>query len=128
MVAQMMVVLVVILHFAALAFVLFGGFVAWRWRWVFYLHLMFAAWAIIIITFPAVDCPLTLLENVFRHAAGMPELPGFIDHYVTGVLYPDGYKALVQGFVVVLILTSWLGLYARRRGERRAGAHRMGIG
>ena len=38
---------VMTLHFAVLAFLLVGGFVAWRWRGVIYAHLAIGAWAVL---------------------------------------------------------------------------------
>jgi hypothetical protein len=128
MVAHVLVGVTVAVHFAVLGYVLAGGFLAWRWRWALYLHVPLVVWAVLIIAVPWLDCPLTLAENAFRGWAGMPAVHGFIDHYVTGVLYPERYLLVVQLLVGLSVLVSWVGLLARRRGSRRAGADRVECG
>ncbi|MEU5696004.1 DUF2784 domain-containing protein [Actinosynnema sp. NPDC020468] len=115
--------LVMVLHFGVLVFLVVGGFLAWRWHRVLYPHLVMAGWALLIVLFP-VSCPLTWLENVFREAGGLPPLAagGFIDTYIDGVLYPESAAGVVQLFVGVAVLTSWTGLYLRRRAGQPASA------
>jgi hypothetical protein len=113
---------VVGVHFAFLAYVIFGGFVAWRWRWTIVTHLAAAIWAALII-FVKIPCPLTALQNQFREWAGEPPFrAGFIDTYVTGRFYPTGDARLVQVLVAAVVLVSWVG-YARR--WRRISAQRQ---
>ncbi|KOV89013.1 DUF2784 domain-containing protein [Nocardia sp. NRRL S-836] len=110
---------VVVLHFAVLAFLLAGGFLAWRWRWVLYPHLALAAWAVLSLAVPTV-CPLTAWENHFRAAAGMPVLEtGFIDHYIDGVWYPESASVAVQLVLGAVVVVSWIGLVAGARTSRR---------
>jgi hypothetical protein len=109
---------VAVVHFAFLAFVVLGGFVAWRWPWVIWAHLAAAGWGVLITVF-SVNCPLTHAENELRARAGEPELAGgFIDTYVEGVIYPERYVNEAHALAAVLVLVSWLGLVVRRR--RRA--------
>jgi len=109
-----------VVHFAVLGYLAFGGFLAWRWPRLIWPHLAIAAWGVISIA--GADCPLTLIEDRARRAAGEPGLPpsGFIDHYIEGVLYPGEYSRLVQLAVAAVVLASWAG-YARRRLRSRAG-------
>ncbi|WP_030465821.1 DUF2784 domain-containing protein [Lentzea aerocolonigenes] len=110
---------VMVLHFAVLAFLLFGGFVAWRWRGVIYPHLAIGAWAILSLLVP-VTCPLTSAEEFFRAQAGMPSLgTGFIDHYIDGVWYPESASTLVQLVLGSIVIISWIGFYAGGRAARR---------
>ncbi|WP_089948554.1 DUF2784 domain-containing protein [Lentzea xinjiangensis] len=110
---------VVVLHFAVLAFLLVGGFLAWRWRWVIYPHLALGAWAVLSAVTPTV-CPLTVWENHFREEAGRPLLgTGFIDHYIDGVWYPESASTLVQLVLGAVVLASWIGFYAGGRAARR---------
>jgi hypothetical protein len=51
---------------------------------------------------------------------------GFIDHYITGVWYPDRDANLVLGLVLVVVLTSWV-LFARSV-RRRSAAESAGAG
>ena len=113
-----MATLVMLVHFTFLAFVVFGGVVAWRWPRVIWAHLLVAGWGFSTVAF-SIRCPLTDVENWARARAGEAELTGtgFIDHYIEGVLYPQQLTHLVQAAAVVVVLGSWLGLVLRLRSE-----------
>lgn len=116
--AGVLVEVVVVLHFAFLAFVVLGGFVAWRWRGAIYAHLAVAVWAILSLTVD-LTCPLTVWENDLRALAGMPLLEtGFIDHYIDGVWYPESAATLVQLVLGTVVLVSWVGFFAGGRSAR----------
>jgi len=114
----------VLMHVAFVLFVVFGGLLVLRWRWVRWLHLPAAVWGALI-EFFSWECPLTPLENELRHLAGQAGYEGgFIDHYLLPVLYPAGLgretHVLIGVFVVILnALTYWWvfrGPAGRRRG------------
>ncbi|TQL75977.1 uncharacterized protein DUF2784 [Stackebrandtia endophytica] len=112
-------------HFLFLVFLVIGGFLAWRWPRVWFAHLAVACWGIVIIAFP-LACPLTYLENYFRDRAGQAGLDegGFIDEYITGVVYPGDQVVTVRWIVVAVIAISWAGvLWRLLRRRRRAGEH-----
>jgi Protein of Unknown function (DUF2784) len=112
-----------VVHFAYLAYVVAGGFLAWRWPRTFWLHL-----AANLYGFAAVGvglmCPLTYVEDLARERAGQPGLPaiGFIDHYIEGVLYPQRYAGLVQWLVAAAVAASWLGVLLRLINARTSDA------
>jgi hypothetical protein len=85
----LVLVLVVAAHFAFLVYLPLGGFLALRWRRSIWLHVAAVTWALgsVIAHY---GCPLTDIERWARSRAGLPSLgpAGFIDHYVTGVVYP----------------------------------------
>ncbi len=113
----MLVPTILVVHFAFLAYVVFGGFVAWRWRNAIWPHLAAAAWGLLIV-FNAVNCPLTWAENWARQRAGNGGYDkGFIDTYVTGVLYPARYLAEMRFLAAAVVAVSWAGWwwYGRRR-------------
>lgn len=97
-------------HFAFIAFVVTGGFLAWRWGRVLWVHVAAVTWTAI--NMLGVTCPLTVIEDWARHRAGESGLgaEGFIAHYLTGVVYPESQLATVRGLVVAAILTSWVGV------------------
>jgi hypothetical protein len=106
------------LHFAVLAYVVAGGFLAWRWPRSVLAHVGLVGWGLAGLAI-RVPCPLTDLENALRRWAGEPTLPsGFIDHYVEGVLYPARLTPLVRYLVAATIAVSWLGAYAHWRSRR----------
>jgi hypothetical protein len=107
--------LVVVVHFAYLVFIPVGGFLAWRWPRVIPFHLAAVAVAVVSITV-GFECPLTTWEQSLRRSGGeKPYTGGFIDHYLTGRLYPHGHDTLVQLLIGAAVLTSYLGLAVQRR-------------
>jgi hypothetical protein len=108
-------------HFAFLAFGVFGGFLAWRWRWLIWLHVLSAGWLLLIVA-AGLTCPLTWLEDQGRVGVGLAPLNGgFLDNHVAGVFYPHGYEWAAQVTVVALILGSWLGFVLRSKRRDRVG-------
>jgi hypothetical protein len=106
----------VVVHLAFVAYVVVGGYLAWRWPRTIWLHLAAAGWGFTGIVVGIV-CPLTTLENWSRHRAGEQGLPpsGFIDHYLTGVIYPQSMLVEVRVLVLVVVVASWIGFVYRRR-------------
>ena len=104
-----------LVHFWFLAYVALGGFLAW-WRPILLIpHVVAAAWGAVTAT-AGLPCPLTAWEDAARRAAGQAGLPrGFIDTYLTGVVYPERYLLAAQLLVATLVATSWAGLFIRRR-------------
>jgi hypothetical protein len=105
-----------IVHFAFLAYVIAGGLLAWRWPVLIWPHLVLAGWGLSTLVFHQ-DCPLSRLENWARLRAGEPRLKqhGFIETYLTGVIYPARYLWLVQLLAAAVIVVSWAGSLHRRR-------------
>ena len=79
--------LVLVLHFCFVLFTVFGGLLVLRWRKIALLHLPTVFWGILIECF-FWACPLTLLENWLRGLGGEAGYDGgFIDYYVSAILY-----------------------------------------
>lgn len=110
------VALTVAVHFAFLGYLIVGGLLALRWRRTIWLHVAAVVWGVGIVLL-RFDCPLTWLEQRARHAAGMAPLPpeGFIDHYITGVLYPAKDVGVVQVLVFAVVIASWIGYWVATR-------------
>jgi Protein of Unknown function (DUF2784) len=112
--------LVMLLHFGFLAYVALGGFLAWRWAWAITPHVTAAAWGGLTATV-GIPCPLTAWEDAARQHAGEQGLSrGFIDTYLTGVVYPQEHLLTAQLLVATLVAVSWTGFALRIR--RRAPA------
>jgi hypothetical protein len=108
---------VVAMHLAYLAFVPLGGVLTWRWPRVLWAHLAAVAIGVASITV-GFDCPLTTWEQSLRRRAGQrPYTTGFVDHYLTGRVYPHGYEWAVQVIFGVCIVASYTCLV--RRGNTR---------
>jgi|SRR5579883_2678207 len=102
----------VALHLAFTAFVIFGGFLAWKWRRVLWAHLPALAWGLWVESSGQI-CPLTPLESHLRHLAGEAGYPGgFLAHYVVPLLYPPGLTRPDQWVLAALLLAINLLAYA----------------
>jgi Protein of Unknown function (DUF2784) len=115
----------VVVHFAFTAFVIFGGFLTWRWPRLALAHLPALAWGCWIEVSHSV-CPLTPLENHWRHLAGEAGYRGgFLAHYLVRVLYPPGLTWQIQQELAVLLITinvvAYAGLIRRRRRRVHGG-------
>ena len=113
---------VLLLHMAFLIFVAVGGFLVLRWRRLAWLHVPAFLWGALI-EFTGSTCPLTPLEVALRRRGGEAGYTGgFIEHYVTPVIYPGGLTRstqIVLGVVVLVIngvIYAWL--LARQRRTR----------
>jgi uncharacterized protein DUF2784 len=86
----------VIAHFGFTAFVIFGGFLTWRWPRIAFAHLPALAWGIWVEVSGTI-CPLTPLENQLRMRGGEAGYSGgFLAHYIGSILYPAGLTPHIQ--------------------------------
>lgn len=111
-------------HFVFLTYLLVGGFLAWRRRWraSIWLHGAVVAWGVSIVTVGQ-ECPLTHVENWARRAAGGQDLAGgFIDTYLTDVVYPGEYLTETRLVVAAVVLASWIGWWRLAARSRRSVA------
>ena len=123
MAARTLADLVLAFHFAFIVFAVLGGFlVLWKSR-IAWLHVPAVLWSAFVNLFNQV-CPLTLLENRFRYLAGQAGYEGgFIQHYLTPLVYPDVMPerwGLVAGYSVLVwnaLLYAALVVSLRRRGR-----------
>src|SRR5205823_14133952 len=77
---------VVVAHFTFTTFVIFGGFLTWRWRWMALVHLPALAWGCWVEVSGAI-CPLTPLENHLRYLGGEAGYGGgSFAHYLFALL------------------------------------------
>lgn len=111
MLYQIFADLVVILHLAFVAFVLFGGLLALRWRRVAWLHLPAVVWGATV-EFGGWICPLTPLETWLRMQGGESGYSSdFIEHYLLPLLYPIGLTREVQIALGAVVLAVNLAIY-----------------
>ena len=112
---------VVVVHAAFILFVVFGGLLVLRNPQIAWLHAPAALWGVLI-EFAGWTCPLTPLESALRARGGEDGYSGgFIEHYVTAVLYPAGLTRNTQLVLGTLALVLNLGIYSvvlRRRREK----------
>ena len=102
---------VVLAHFGFILFVVFGGFLLLRWKWIAGLHLPAVLWAAGI-EFRHGICPLTPLEQGLRRAAGEAGYSGsFIQHYLIPIIYPAGLNERLQYVLGTLVIAVNLAIY-----------------
>ena len=116
--------LVLIVHLAFVVFVLCGGLLVLRWRWIAWLHMPTIAWGAFV-EFSGWICPLTPLENWLRAQGGETAYRSdFIAQYLLPVLYPGDLTRdlqLLLGTVVVVLNTAvyWWLWQMQARGASR---------
>ncbi len=105
---------VLVLHFAFILFVIFGGVLILYRKWAILLHLPAVFWGVWI-EYSGRICPLTPIENHFRILSGQNGYDtGFIHYYLMWLIYPDGLTREIQiclgtGVLVLnIILYSWI--------------------
>ena len=119
MIYRVLTDLTVAVHFAFLVFVIAGGFLARRYRWLVVPHVAAALWGVYIEATPGLLCPLTPLENRFAALAGRAGYEGgFIEHYLVPIIYPDGLTRGMQWALAALVVVVNVAVYA---WPRRAG-------
>ena len=107
--------LVLIVHLAFVVFVLWGGLLVLKWRWIAWLHLPAAVWGAVV-EFTGWICPLTPLENWLREQGGEASYRfDFIAEHLLPLLYPEDLTHNVQLLlgtgVVVLNAAVYWGLW-----------------
>lgn len=96
--------LLVLSHLAFILFALFGGLLAFRWRWLPLLQLPAALWSAGI-EFYGWVCPLTPMEQALWQAAGKKGYSeGFIEHYLLPVLYPANLDWDLRLVLLILVI------------------------
>src|SRR5688500_19014254 len=112
---------VVAVHLAFVVFVLLGGLLVFRWRWLAWLHVPAAIWGALI-EYAGWICPLTPWENALRQRGGLAAYSGdFIGQYVLPLLYPERFTRraqIVLGSLALAVnaIIYWHLLRARRPG------------
>jgi hypothetical protein len=108
---------VVVVHATFVGFVMLGGFLAWRWHPVVWVHLPAALWGAAI-EYGGWLCPLTPLENALRTRAGLEGYRGgWVEHYLIPLVYPAGLtrpSQAVLGTLVVVVNVIAYGVLVRR--------------
>ncbi len=114
------------IHLGFILFVTLGGLLVFKWRKLAFAHIPCALWGGLI-EFTGWICPLTPLENHFRRLAGeLGYAGGFVDHYITPLIYPEALgrgTQIVLGIFVIALNTAIYGtiVLRRQRARRQAG-------
>jgi hypothetical protein len=116
---------VVVVHVSFIVFVVAGGLLALRWRWVAAVHIPVALYGVVI-ELVGFTCPLTPLEKTLRRRAGSAGYEGgFVEHYVVPVVYPGEFTSSVKIALAALIVVANVIVYGIVWRRSRA-SHRLG--
>ena len=103
--------LVLIVHLMFVIFVLCGGLLVLKWRWIAWLHLPAAAWGAVV-EFTGWICPLTPLENWLRVQGGKTgHEDDFTTHYLVSILYSVDLTRDVQVLLGIVVIVVNAGMY-----------------
>ena len=103
----------VLIHLGFICFVVFGGILVMRWKWIGLFHLPAVVWGSLI-EFQGWICPLTPLEQHFRHLAGQSGYSGgFIEHYLIPLIYPNGLTPPIQMVIGLFVIAINMIIYGR---------------
>jgi hypothetical protein len=110
--------LVVILHLAFIVFVAAGGLLVLRWPRLAWAHVPAFIWGALV-ELAGWICPLTPLENRLRAAAEDSVYGGgFINRYITPIVYPSGLTRSMQLALAVAVIVVNLVIYGTLLRQR----------
>lgn len=119
--------LLLVIHLLFIIFVIFGGFLAVRWRFLIFLHLPSALWGALI-EFYGWICPLTPWEQELRHLGGQAGYSeGFIEHYLLPIIYPAALTSRIQtllGLFVIAVNIAPYTFIVIRSVKKKKDAHK----
>jgi hypothetical protein len=109
-----------VIHAALLLFFLVGGFLAWKWPRLIWVHLAIVVWNLAIVLLDY-GCPVTASEKFFRREGGESVYRGgYINHYLNGHIWPEGRTPLVEQVGFTLVIISYVGFFIIRHRRRKA--------
>ncbi len=112
MICRILADAVLIIHLVFILFAVAGAFTALRWRFIVWVHLPCALWAMLI-ELGGWICPLTPLEVFLRQCAGQAGYAGgFIQHYLLPIIYPHDLTREIQIGLGIGVLAINLVAYA----------------
>jgi hypothetical protein len=111
---------VLLLHLGFILFVVLGGFLVLRRPQFAWVHVPVFLWGAAI-EFGGWICPLTPLEQWLRERGGEAAYSGgFIEHYLTALIYPAGLTRNIQLLIGAGVLAINAAIYLRLWQRRRA--------
>jgi hypothetical protein len=116
--------LVLIIHLTFVVFVLCGGLLVLKWRWIAWLHLPAAIWGVVV-EFTGWICPLTPLENWLRVQGGEAGYEDdFTTRYLLPILYPVDLIRDIQLLLGTVVIAVNAGMYCWLWRTQARGAAR----
>src|SRR5262245_62640927 len=104
--------LIVLLHFAFVLFVLFGGVLTVKSPRVVWIHGPAFLWGCIV-EFTGTVCPLTPLENQLRTQGGEAGYEiDFVSRWLLPILYPESLTPSIQLVIAAFVLLMNVAIYS----------------
>ena len=120
MISRLLADAVLVLHLGFILFVVLGGFLVLRRPRLAWLHVPVVLWGAAI-EFGGWICPLTPFEQWLREQGGEAAYTGgFIEHYLTSLIYPEGLTRNIQLLIGAGVLAINAAIYLRLWQRRRA--------
>jgi hypothetical protein len=111
---------VLVLHLGFILFVVLGGFLVLHRPRLAWLHVPVFLWGAAI-EFGGWICPLTPLEKWLRERGGEGAYAGgFVEHYLTALIYPEGLTRNIQLLIGAGVLAINAAIYLRLWQRRRS--------
>ena len=103
--------LTLIVHFAFIIFVVFGGILFFISTKIIYVHVPALIWGIYIELTHSV-CPLTYLENWFLQKVNLTTYSGgFIQNYLVPIVYPKNLTEDLQTYFAIVLIVANMIMY-----------------
>ena len=103
--------LTLIVHFAFIIFVVFGGILFLITTKIIYVHLPALFWGIYIELTHSI-CPLTYIENWFLQKANLTTYTeGFIQNYLVPIVYPKNLTEDLQTYLAIVLIIANMIMY-----------------
>ena len=111
MIYRVLADLILVTHFAFAIFTVLGGVLILRWQSLLWVHLASVFWGVVI-QWANLTCPLTPLESYLREMGGEGGYRGgFIEHYVSMILYPENLTVELRYLLVIVLIAVNLIVY-----------------
>ena len=118
---------VLLLHLAFIGLAVFGGLLAFRWRWLPLIHLPAVAWAVYVELTGGL-CPLTSVENSFRLSAGQSGYAeSFVEHYLLALIYPPSLTRDIQWILAAVVAGINIAVYSWLAFRRHSSIKKPGV-
>ncbi len=112
MIHRLLARLVLAVHVAYVAFVLFGSFLVFRWPGMIYFHLAAVVWAFATLAFD-LGCPLTPWEKHFLKRGGISPYPeGFLQHHILRTRFAPEDSRRNHTIVALVVLALNAAVYS----------------
>lgn len=111
MIYRMLARLMIAIHVAYVAFVVFGSLLVLRWPGVMWAHFVAVVWAFLTLVFD-LGCPVTPWEKAFWRRGGVePYSEGFLQHHILRTRFSAEHSRRNHTVIGVMVLVINVAVY-----------------